>query len=187
MFKKYNLFNKKILHSCLKQKVSTLKILLKTEDDIMCSDRCLELAIIHGNAKMVKVMLRDSRFDPSKLDLVNMCIKVDEDKCLREVLKDDRVNPSSKDNACMRYALEYEDVKMIKQLLHHPKFVFPSELWFGNLLEGSEQSEKMKRIARWIENDPRNSRFIRDPKIADSIRSKNPITNYFTVKKDTLC
>jgi hypothetical protein len=72
---------------------------------------------------------------------------------------------------------------MVEELLRNPKFIFPSDLWFGNLLDYTEKTGNNAKIKKLIRNDKRNPNFIKDPLQIHNEPTNNPITNYFSIKQ----
>lgn len=93
-----------------------LEILLKTEGKL--PKRFLEQAIFWGHYENIKVLLSDSRIDPSAND--NLAIKVaarfGRTEIFKLLLKDKRVDPTAGNNHALRYAQENQHNDIIELL-----------------------------------------------------------------------
>ena len=111
------------------------------------------------------------------------------------LLKKD-INPNYGEHRLLTMLIYIGNIKMIKCLLNHPKFVYPSELLLDIIYKKCEikcnntltiddklTNHIFEKIQKVINNDPRNSKWIRHPKKRINEIIENPITKYFFKKK----
>jgi len=83
----------------------------------------LRRAVYNGHEDVVRLLLQDSRVDPSLDDhypIRRACQDGNAD-IVRLLLCDERVDPSAVSNHCLRHAVEGGHVEVVKMLLDHPK------------------------------------------------------------------
>lgn len=95
----------------------------KMHNDPEFANNRLQIASEHGDTKIVELLLKNPRVDPSAND--NLAIHVASQNGHSEVvellLQDPRVDPAARDNFAIRVASQYGHYEVVKLLLQDPR------------------------------------------------------------------
>jgi ribosomal protein S26 len=105
-------------------KIVSLLLSQPTNEDITpYLDSAIRYGCFHGHQKVVNILLRDGRADPSIFD--NFCIQMAAQQghyeVVRELIHDNRVDPTAFDNYAIKFAHKNGYHRIVKLLLNHPR------------------------------------------------------------------
>jgi len=80
----------------------------------------LSICCYYGYTEFVKLLLKDSRVDPSANDshAIRWSIRDSNIEIIKLLLEDGRADPSDNNNYAIRYAIEYGHIEIVKILLN---------------------------------------------------------------------
>lgn len=160
---------------------------------------CVLTAVKKNYVKIVKELMRSDTI-PLEADehkpFLECVMAAKSDKVLTYLFKSQRIIPGAKDHKCLKMLIMKANIKMIRVLLKHPKFVFPSELLLDDILTKAKRASEIvtsdhdmltpdayQKIFKILDTDPRNSKFIKNPKKRKMDIVPHPITDYFKKRK----